>query len=44
MPQQERLDYFKVRREKHMDHVVSEMVTHDYEERLRQAKDNEPKQ
>ena len=40
--QQECLDYFIVFGEQHMDHLVSEMVTHYHEERPHQAKDNDP--
>jgi len=40
--QQECLDYFIVFGPQHMDHLVSEMVTHYHQERPHQAKDNEP--
>jgi len=40
--QQECLDYFIVFGEKHMDHLLSEMVTYYHEERPHQAKDNDP--
>lgn len=40
--QQECLDYFVVFGEQHMDHIVSEMVTHYHEERPHQAKKNDP--
>lgn len=40
--QQECLDYFVVFREKHMNHLVSEMVAHYHEERPHQAKENDP--
>jgi putative transposase len=39
--QQECLDYFVVFGEKHMNHLVSEMVVHYHEERPHQAKENE---
>ncbi len=39
--QQECLDYFIVFGEQHMDHLVSEMVTHYHEERPHQSKDND---
>jgi hypothetical protein len=40
--QQECLDYFVVFGERHMDHLVTEMVTHYHEERPHQAKENSP--
>jgi len=40
--QQECLDYFIVFGPQHMDHLVSEMVTHYHQERPHQAKDNKP--
>ncbi len=40
--QQECLDYFIVFGEQHMDHLVSEMVTHYHEERPHQARENDP--
>lgn len=40
--QQECLDYFIVFGEKHMDYLVSEMVSHYHEERPHQAKGNDP--
>ncbi len=40
--QQECLDYFVVFGEKHMNHLVSEMVAHYHEERPHQAKENAP--
>ncbi|CAL1125513.1 unnamed protein product [Cladocopium goreaui] len=40
--QQECLDHFIVFGEKHMDYLVSEMVTHYHEERPHQAKNNAP--
>lgn len=40
--QQECLDYFVVFGEKHMNHLVSEMVAHYHEERPHQAKENDP--
>lgn len=40
--QQECLDYFIVFGEKHMDYLVSEMVTYYHEERPHQAKGNDP--
>lgn len=39
--QQECLDYFVVFGEQHMNHLVSEMVTHYHEERPHQAKEND---
>ncbi len=39
--QQECLDYFVVFGERHMNYLVSEMVTHYHEERPHQGKDNE---
>lgn len=41
-PQQECLDYFVVFGEKHMNHLVSEMVAYYHEERPHQAKENSP--
>ncbi len=40
--QQECLDYFVVFGERHMNHLVSEMVDHYHEERPHQAKENDP--
>lgn len=40
--QQECLDYFVVFGEKHMNHLVAEMVAHYHEERPHQAKENVP--
>ncbi|MBS0206579.1 MAG: transposase [Planctomycetes bacterium] len=40
--QQECLDYFMVFGEKHMNHLVSEMVVHYHEERPHQANENAP--
>jgi putative transposase len=40
--QQECLDYFVVFGQQHMDHLVTEMVTHYHEERPHQAKENDP--
>ena len=40
--QQECLDYFVVFGERHMNHLVSEMVAHYHEERPHQAKENNP--
>ncbi|WDI40530.1 integrase core domain-containing protein [Bremerella sp. P1] len=39
--QQECLDYFVVFGQEHMDHIVSEFVTHYHEERPHQSKDND---
>jgi hypothetical protein len=40
--QQECLDYFVVFGQQHMDHLVTEMITHYHEERPHQARENEP--
>jgi putative transposase len=40
--QQECLDYFVVFGEKHMDHLVSEMLAYYHQERPHQAKGNDP--
>jgi len=40
--QQECLDYFVVFGERHMDHLVSEMLAYYHEERPHQAKGNDP--
>ena len=40
--QQECLVYFVVFGERHMNHLVSEMVAHYHEERPHQAKENDP--
>jgi putative transposase len=40
--QRECLDYLIVFGEQHMDHIVSEMVTHYHEERPHQSKENDP--